>query len=222
MGQRLSGPRHYVDRPCRPGFRLIRTIITRRDEMDRLRHKIIALKGQGRLASLWLAVVLLITILLSASCRRQPERPRASYAPIPEIEQTFGRLFATSNLPTPDQNGTGDRLGLFRDDTGTLWGIPLTIDDNGNILGCAPPGLRDAPVTDRYPSDAGQIVGVENAPTGWRGGTGRLELIFRDSHGTLKWQPVTGGDLKSGPICWSQSPPVQPLKYYRMARTDAN
>ena len=162
-----------------------------------------------------------IVFFSSASCRRQPERPRASYAPIPEIQQTFGRLFATSNLPTPDQNGTGDRLGLFRDDTDTLWGIPLTIDENGNILGCAPPGLRDAPVTDRYPSDAGQIVGVENAPTGWRGGTGRLELIFRDAHGTLKWQPVTGGDLKSGPICWSQSPPVQPLKYYRMARTDA-
>jgi hypothetical protein len=34
-------------------------------------------------------------------------------------------------------------------------------------------------------TDIRQMREVENAPTGWRGGTGRLELIFRDAHGTL-------------------------------------
>ena len=161
-----------------------------------------------------------IAFFLSASCRRQPERPRASYAPIAQIEQSFGRLVTTANMPTPNQNGTGDRLGFFRDDTGTIWGIPLTYNEQGNLLGCAPPTLREAPITDNIPGDPLEIVGAYNEPTGWRGGTGSLELILRDAHGTLRWQPVTGGDLKSGPICWSQSPPVQPLKYYRIARTD--
>lgn len=164
----------------------------------------------------WLA----ISTLAMASCS-EPEQPRASYAPIAQIEQSFGRLVATANMPTPNQNGTGDRLGLFMDNTGTIWGIPLMYDEHGNLLGCAPPTLREAPITDKIPEGAPDIVGAYNEPTSWRGGTGSLELIFRDAQGTLRWQPLTGGDLKSGPICWAQTPPVQPLKYYRIARTDA-
>lgn len=174
-----------------------------------------------RTSAILLAGVSVTVFFLSASCSRKPEQPKAAYVPIAQIEQSFGRLVTTANMPTPNQNGTGDRLGLFRDDTGTIWGIPLTYNEHGNLLGCAPPTLREAPITDKIPEDALDIVGAYNEPSGWRGGTGRLELIFRDAHGTLRWQPVTGDDLKSGPICWSQSPPVQPLKYYRIGRTDA-
>lgn len=56
-----------------------------------------------------------------------------------------------ANAPTPDQHGTGDRLGLFRDVTGTVWGIPLMIADNGDLLGCAPPKLREFSITDTLP-----------------------------------------------------------------------
>ena len=161
---------------------------------------------------------LAIVMLIVTSCRRQPERPRAAYAPVAQIEQSFGRLIATANVPTPEQNGTGDRLGLFRDNTGTIWGIPLTLDEHGNLLGCVPPMLREAPVTDKLPVDAVDIVGAANEPTGWRGGTGKLELLFRDPHGGFHWQSIAAGQLKNGPVCWSQSAPVQPLPYYRLVK----
>ena len=139
---------------------------------------------------------------LSASCSRKPEQPKAAYA------------------PTPDQNGTGDRLGLFRDDTGTIWGIPLMYDEGGNLLGCAPTTLRDAPVTDKIPADTLEIVGAANEPSGWRGGTGKLELLFRDTLGGFRWQSITSGTIRAGPLCWSQSTPVQPLPYYRLIKTN--
>lgn len=107
---------------------------------------------------------LAIAILLVASCRHTEQRPRATYAPISQLEQSFGRLVTVSNAPTPDQHGTGDRLGLFQDGTGTIWGIPLTIDENGRVLGCAPPSLRDAPVSDVLPPDTVEIVGAANEP----------------------------------------------------------
>jgi hypothetical protein len=75
-----------------------------------------------------------------------------------------------SNEPTPDQNGTEDRLGLFQDESGTVWGIPLTICDDGGVLGCAPPLLREVPVSDTLPADTVEVVGATNEPNGWRGG----------------------------------------------------
>jgi hypothetical protein len=63
--------------------------------------------------------VLVTAILLTASCS-QPEQPRASYVPIAQLEQSYGRLITVSNEPTPGQHGTGDRLGLFRDEGGTV------------------------------------------------------------------------------------------------------
>ena len=162
---------------------------------------------------------LAIAILLVASCRHTEQRPRATYAPISQLEQSFGRLITVSNAPTPDQHGTGDRLGLFQDGTGTIWGIPLTIDENGRVLGCAPPSLRDAPVSDVLPPDTVEIVGAANEPSGWRGGTGKLELLLRDAHGQLRWHPVASAKINSGPVCWSQSPPEIPLDYYRLSKT---
>jgi hypothetical protein len=102
-------------------------------------------------------------------------------------------------MPTPDQHGTGDRLGLFKDERGTVWGIPLTIAENGNVLGCAPPMLKDIPVSDTLPADAVEIVGAANKPSGWRGGTGKLELLLRDTQGVLRWHPVSAVEIKSGP-----------------------
>jgi hypothetical protein len=158
------------------------------------------------------------TLLLVASCRHAEQAPRASYAPLAQFEQSFGKLITVANVPTPDQHGTGDRLGLFQDDSGTIWGIPLTIDENVGVLGCAPPTLRDAPVSDTLPADAVDIIGAANEPSGWRGGTGKLELLLRDGQGQVRWHPIAAGQIKSGPVCWSQSPPEMLLPYYRLVK----
>lgn len=172
-----------------------------------------------RTSAILLACFLLISLFLSAACSRKPEQPKAAYAPVAQIELSYGRLIATANMPTPDQNGTGDRLGLFRDDAGTIWGIPLMYDEGGSLLGCAPSTLREAPVTGNIPADALEIVGASNEPSGWRGGTGKLELLFRDSQGGFHRQSVASAELKNGSVCWSQSAPVQPLPYYRLSKT---
>jgi hypothetical protein len=163
---------------------------------------------------------LLIATLPVASCNA-PKQPRAPYVAISQLEQSYGRLITVSKAPTPQQHGTGDRLGLFRDDSGTVWGIPLTIADNGDVLGCAPPLLREFAISDTLPADAVDIIGAANEPSGWRGGTGKLELLLRDARGELRWHSVAAAEVKTGPVCWSQSPPEQPLKYYRLARANA-
>jgi hypothetical protein len=163
---------------------------------------------------------LLTATFVVTSCQGT-RQPRAPYVPISQLEQSYGRLITVSNAPTPHQQGTGDRLGLFRDSSGTVWGIPLTIADNGSVLGCAPTTLREAPVSDTLPANAVEIVGAANEPNGWRGGTGKLELLLRDVQGTLYWHSVAALDLKTGPVCWSQSPPEQPLKYYRLVKANA-
>ena len=157
--------------------------------------------------------------LFVVSCKSKP--PQAAYVPISQLEQSFGRLITVANAPTPDQHGTGDRLGLFRDDTGTVWGIPLSFTDNGEVLGCAPPKLRELSVSDTLPPGV-EIVGANNEPSGWRGGTGKLELLLRDGKRELHWRPVTAGEVKDGPVCWSQSPPEQPLPYYRLVSGNSN
>ena len=168
-----------------------------------------------------------IAIVLLASCRhvdlRSPaeQRPQAERVPIAQIERSYGRLFAVANEPTPDQHGTGDRLGLFQDDSGTVWGIPLVVDESGNVLGCAPPMLRDAPPSDVLPDSSVEIVGAANEPTGWRGGSGKLGFMLRDAHGRLRWQPVAALEIKTGPVCLSESKPVEPLAYYRLTRQSA-
>ena len=163
---------------------------------------------------------LLTTMLLFVSCN-PPKQPPAAYVPISQLEQSYGRLITVSNAPTPDQQGTGDRLGIFQDSGGTVWGIPLTIADNGDLLGCAPPMLREFPVTDTLPADAADIIGAVNEPSGWRGGTGKLELLIRDAKGGLRLHSVASAEVTTGAVCWSQSPPEQPLKYYRLIKASA-
>lgn len=163
----------------------------------------------------WLS--LLTSLLLTASCAR-PQQTYASYVPVAQLESSYGRLITVANVPTPDQNGTGDRLGLFQDESGTLWGIPLAVSDDGSVIGCAPPMLRETAVSDTLPADEVEIVGAVNEPTGWRGGTGKLELLLRDTQGGLRWHSVAAAEIKTGPLCLSQSEPVQPLKYYRLVK----
>ena len=166
----------------------------------------------------WLS--LLTLLLLTASCAR-PQQTQASYVPVAQLENSYGRLITVANVPTQDQNGTGDRLGLFQDESNTIWGIPLSVGDDASVIGCAPPMLREAPVSDTLPDDEVEIVGSVNEPSGWRGGTGKLELLLRDAQGGLRWHSVAAVEIKSGPVCLSQSEPVQPLKYYRLVKASA-
>jgi hypothetical protein len=146
----------------------------------------------------------------------------ASYQPLEEVEATYGELMTAGNHPTADQNGTGERVGLFRDENGTIWGLPVTVDEGGRILGCAPPALRDQKVTDTFPPGS-TVIGSTNEPTGWRGGTGKLEIVVRDVNGTVHWKAVRGGQVDGGPPCWAPHPPGLPreLHYYRLQEARA-
>jgi hypothetical protein len=165
----------------------------------------------------WALVLAVLT-----GCDRKPESPRAHWIPLAQLQATYGRLITVGNHPTPDQHGTGERLGLFRDDRGRIYGLPLTIESDGGIRGCAPPGLRSAAVTDTIPA-ASTLVGSMNEPTGWRAGTGKLELLLRNGDGSIYVQPVTGGEIAGGPVCWApDSPgPPQKLQYYLIVPNEA-
>ena len=164
------------------------------------------------------STVLVATMMLLSCGRHDPNRPRAAYVPLAQLESIYGHLITAGNHPTPDQNGTGDRVGLFLDANGTIWGLPLAAENGGEVLGCAPSELRRARVTDTYPIGA-SILGATNQPTGWRGGTGKLELLLRRSDGEIRWSAVNGGQTSDGPVCWAhQLPgPPQSLHYYRLA-----
>ena len=165
-----------------------------------------------------LAAICLIALVLFMSCGGTRERSRASDVPLTQLEKSYGRLVAVANAPTPGQHGTGDRLGLFQDENGTIWGIPLIIGENNSITGCAPSDLRELLVTDTLPSDMSEIVGTTNEPSGWRSGTGRLEIVFRDSQGALRWHPVSSAELNNPSLCMTESSPRTPSRFYRLAR----
>jgi hypothetical protein len=155
---------------------------------------------------------------IGTSCGRISEPSQASYLPIAAIEATYGPLITAGNHPTPDQNGTGERVGLLRDNDGTIWGLPVTVVQGGSVLACVPPALHDQKITDTFPRGSA-VIGSTNEPTGWRGGTGRLELLLRDASGAIRWQAVNGGQIDNGPLCWVPESPGRPqqLHYYRLA-----
>ncbi len=175
--------------------------------------------GVSKLHWGWFAVV----ALFLTGCSGHRETPRVRYIPLPELERVYGPIVTAGNLPTPDQNGTGDRLGLFRDAQGTIWGLPVSTESDGRLLGCSPLAPRDARITDTYPAGA-TVIGATNEPTGWRGGTGNLELLLRDRRGTVRWQAVKGGQIVGGPVCWVKELPGLPqqLNYYRIAPATAS
>jgi hypothetical protein len=151
------------------------------------------------------------------SCGRHHDPAQALYVPLAEVETTYGPLITAGNHPTPDQNGTGERVGLFRDKDGTVWGLPVTVADSGAVLACAPPALHEQKITDTFPAGS-TIIGSTNEPTGWRGGTGQLEILLRAAGGGVRWQAVHGGQIDSGPLCWVPDSPGRPqqLHYYRL------
>jgi hypothetical protein len=159
-------------------------------------------------------------IAIAAACTSSAprhDREEAPYRPLSEVEGTYGPLVTAGNHPTKDQHGTGERVGLFRDGSGTIWGLPISVDGNA-VLACDPPGLRNAQVTDTFDA-ASSVIGATNEPTGWRGGTGELELLLRDTQGTIYRQSVRGADLPGDPACWAPRipGPRQRLHYYRLA-----
>jgi hypothetical protein len=157
-----------------------------------------------------LAVMAAVGMLCSA-CRSPRGDAESAYLPLSEIQPEFGTLIATGNQPTRDQGGTGDRIGLFRDSAGFVWGLPISVSGDGTVRACAPMTLRGRNVTDDLPAGA-TIVGSTNAPTGWQGGTGVLELVFRDAGGSIRSRKLHGGALDGKAKCGSR-----PLHYYRLA-----
>jgi len=166
----------------------------------------------------WFAASGCLAIIFTACGRQKDTMAHASYVPLVEVEASYGPLITSGNHPTLDQNGTGERLGLFEDKSGTVWGLPLSVGSNGAVLACAPAALRDAKVSDTFPAGS-RVIGSTNQPTGWRGGTGDLELLLRDQNGTIRWQAVHGAQLDNGPVCWAPESPGPPVRlyYYRLA-----
>lgn len=150
-------------------------------------------------------------------CGTHHQPARAAYIPLAEAERDYGPLITAGNHPSPQQSGTGERVGLFRDTDGTVWGLPVILASGGSTLVCAPPTLRQAEATDYFPAGA-TIIGATSEPTGWRGGTGDLELVMRDAQGSVQWQSVHGSQLATGAACWAPATPGPPqrLSYYRL------
>ncbi len=165
-----------------------------------------------------LLVVLASVAAALTSCGRQHRPERWQFVPVAEVERTYGSLVGAGNLPTANQHGNGERIGFFQDASGTVWGLPLSVTNDADILACAPPEVRDAKVTDSFASGA-RIIGSTNMPTGWRGGTGDLELLLRDQSGAIHGQEVRGADMPAGPVCGAPRVAGTPgrLHYYRVA-----
>src|SRR3982750_2523782 len=99
----------------------------------------------GRRAShLRLSIAIAVTMILASCGNRADKRPRGAYVPLAQVESVFGRLITAGNHPTTDQHGTGDRVGLFLDASGTIWGLPLAVEGGGEVLVCAPTELHHA------------------------------------------------------------------------------
>ncbi|MDQ2869606.1 MAG: hypothetical protein M3S32_02605 [Acidobacteriota bacterium] len=164
----------------------------------------------------WRAFILAAAAAISISCRRERAAP-ATFVPLAGATSAYGELIAVGNHPTPDQYGTGERIGLFRVADGTVWGLPVALGKAREILVCAAPQTAGAPVTDHVPADT-VIVGTTNEPTGWRGGTGRLEIVLRDAGGALRWHTVKAAETTGPYSCWAPDipGPRQKLHYYRL------
>jgi hypothetical protein len=158
--------------------------------------------------------------IASSGCNAHREPQRAPYVSLISTEATYGPLVTAGNHPTSNQNGTGERVGFFQNADGNVWGLPLAVETDGAILACAPPGLRDASVTDSIPAGS-TIIGATNVPTGFREGTGDLEILLRDPRGNIRSQKITGAQITAGPACWTPDNPGprQQLYYYRLSPT---
>src|ERR1700723_226196 len=89
----------------------------------------------------------LAAMVLTTSCGGRREEP-AAYLPVTDVESVYGKLITAGNHPTPNQNGTGERVGLFEGADGTVWGFPLVPGTNRTVLACAPSLVQKEAVTD--------------------------------------------------------------------------
>ncbi len=169
---------------------------------------------------LFIGLSLIFLAALLSACEKEPPPPSTYTISAEDLEKRFGKIIEVANIPTPDQHGTGDKMGLFHDKQDTFWGVPVSVGENQSLVGCAPPELEKAPVSDTLPSDTVEIVGVTNEPTAWRGGTGELKLVLRTSQNKLRWHTVKSITLETDSVCWSKSEPVQALKFYRLVIAD--
>jgi len=86
--------------------------------------------------------------MMFVSCgRHDPKRPRAAYLPLAQFETVWPPDYSRKP-PYAGPEWTGDRVGLFLDASGAVWGLPLAVENGGEVLGCAPNELRRARVTD--------------------------------------------------------------------------
>lgn len=154
----------------------------------------------------------------SFGCGARHEPQRAPYVSLTTVEAMYGPLVTAGNHPTGNQNGTGERVGFFQEVNGSVWGLPLAFESDGAILACTPPGLHNASVTDSIPAGS-TIIGTTNQPTGFRSGTGELEILLRDSRGAIQSQQIAGAQITAGPACWAPDTPgpQQQLYYYRLS-----
>jgi len=162
-------------------------------------------------------LLVLAAAIAVAGCGQREQPASAAWISMVEAEAMFGQIMTTGNHPTPNQFGTGERVGFFTDRDGTMWGLPVAIADDGGLRVCASPAFRAAGITDTFPANA-VIIGTTNTPTGWRDGTGNLELVFRDARGAIRRQTVAGSYLPKGPVCKAPASPGPPqlLAYYRL------
>jgi hypothetical protein len=161
--------------------------------------------------------IIILVMLLCTACARKSQS-HSTYVPLAEAEAIYGRLIAAGNYPTPSQHGTGERIGLFQDVNGGIWGLPLALTNDGAVSVCAPATLQEEKFTDSL-SPGFVIVAATNAPTGWRGGTGDLELLLRDKHGHTLWQTVHGAHLTKDCGLPKSSDVSRQLRYYRLTTT---
>jgi hypothetical protein len=155
--------------------------------------------------------------MMYTACGGRGTSPQPRYLPLAEVETVYGSLISAGNHPTPYQHGTGQRIGLFKDSEGVIWGLPLALSREGTALACASQGLHDAKGTDTLPTDS-VVVGTTNEPNGWRGGSGDLELLLRDNRGEVHVKRVHGALVPAGTDCASPNSPGSPLNlyYYRL------
>lgn len=111
------------------------------------------------------AISTVSAIVAVTACVRRSEPPRASLVPLIDLEDTFGNLITAGNHPIPDQNGTGDRLGLFLELMEPFGAYRSRLCPQARCW-LAPPALHGAAVTDRYSAGA-TVVGATDEPTNW-------------------------------------------------------
>src|SRR5689334_11519825 len=114
-----------------------------------------------------LSTVTAVTIMLVCCGHDGPNLPRAAYVPLAQLERVYGSLITAGNHPTPDQNGTGDRVGLFLDAGGTIWGLPLAVENNGEVRRHREIGTPSAPQQWRDPMECVSDGQTSDGPVCW-------------------------------------------------------